>query len=432
MGYVLLILLGIELYIFYNSNGKNIISPSFLGGMMFILSTTIYLSADEYFGYEIHFVTVLTIIGLLACIFIGERFAERLIVKKQLCKIPSEDSNSRTFIEVPRWVCLFITIGVLAMSLLHFRTAYLYSLTVGNTAGNVFTMAKYIREASLSGKGAFELPILISQGLVFSECIVWFCVYSICNNKNITGKFYYRLLFPIIAYLPNVWATDNRTSLLRMVAICFIIVFVFIKQKHGWTKKGNTKIVFFGVLVICLYLVVFRMLGYRTETSLRNELGENLIEYMSASLVGLDKYLLEGEPANTLFGEGTLKGIYNILRQWGLPIPMVDQFEPFYSYAGGMSNAYTTFKAYIHDYSIVGAIVAMFLWGAIINYSMKYIRENNVSFVRMCVVGMMFYPVVMLSIADSTAVFLSMKTVYTLVYLFVIDMILVKKKVNIK
>ena len=431
MGYVLLVLLIIELLIFYIFNEKNIVSPSFLGCTMFIMSTVIYLLSEEYFGYKIHGVTVAVIVFLLICVFAGERFANKIKVPTLENKSISRIEEQKSPIAVPTVVCLLIALVILAISILHFIKSYQYSLSVGNPAGNFATMAKYIREAKTKGFEPLNLPFYINQGIVISECFVWFCVYGLCNNKNATDKFYYRYCFPIIAYLPNIWVTDNRTTLLKMVAICAIIIFIFTKQKYGWTAKGNLKIIFVGVLTISIYLAVFRWLGYRTETSLRNELWDNLVEYTSSSLVGLDKYLLEGEPPNTLLGEGTLKGVYNILRQWGFPIPPVDQFEPFYTYANGRSNAYTTFKAYIHDYTLIGATIAMFLWGAIINYNMRYIQRNGAGFIRMCLVGMMFYPVAMLSIADTTASILAMGTLYILLYLILINELLIKRNIRL-
>lgn len=428
MGYVLLGVLIVELLIFYRFNGKNVVSPSFVGCAMFILTTVVYLSAQEYFGYEIHSITVTVIVSLLFCVFIGEQFANKLAVKERDRTVGIDIEKTKEAIEISHLYCLIITVFEIVIMAIHFREVYSYSLLVGNVEGNFLTMAKYVREAVSNGYAPLDLSIITSQGVVISECLVWFFIYSICYNKNQTNKLYRRYLIPIIAYLPNVWITDNRVTLLRMVAVSFIIIFVFTKQKHGWTKKGNKKIVVLAIVGVCLYLVIFRLLGYRTETSLRNELWDNFTEYVSASLVGLDRYLLNGETPNTLFGETTLSSIYNILRQWGLPIPVVDSFEPFYEYAHGNSNVYTALKAYIHDYTLLGAIVAMILWGFVINYSLKYIRKNGTGFIRVCFVGMMFYPVAMISIADTTSSFLAMRTVYTLVYLLILNKLFLSNK----
>lgn len=426
MGYLLLFLLIIELITFYYFNGKNVVSPSFLGCALFLLSTVMYLSAGEYYQYELHIETVLVIVFLLCCIFLGEVFANRIQIRRK---------NSIQVAQVAlttRVVCVLLAIFVFLVSILYFYEVYLFSLSVGNTAGQFFTMTKYVREARLNGIASFDAGIISNQGGVVSLCILYMCVYAICAHKNRTGKIYWRYFLPIIAYFPHVIATDNRTDLLRTVAICTIIVFVFIKQKQGWKKQGNAKIIFIGMGAVCAFLVAFRWLGYRTEASLRSEVWNNITAYTSSSLVGLDIYLQNGEAPNVLFGERTLSGIYNILRQWGFPIPVVPAFEEFYTYAHGVSNAYTTFKAYIKDYTMVGAAVAMFLWGAVIRSAIRRIKETGVSFVRVSVLGMMLYPVCMLSIADTTSAFLSIATVYTLVYLFLLDSFVIRRRARIR
>lgn len=426
MGYLLLFLLIIELITFYYFNGKNVVSPSFLGCALFLMSTVIYLSAEEYYQHELHIETVLVIVFLLCCIFLGEAFANRMQIRNK---------NSIQVAQVAlttRVECVLLAILVFFASIVHFYEVYQFSLTVGNTPGNFFSMTKYVREARLSGKASFDLSIISSQGAVVSLCVLCLCVYAICAHKNRTGKLYWRYFLPIIAYFPHIMATDNRTDLLRTITICTIIVFVFIKQKQGWKKQGNAKIVFIGMVVICAFLVAFRWLGYRTETSLRNEVWDNITEYTSSSLVGLDIYLQNGEAPNVLFGQGTFSGIYNILRQWGFPIPTVPVFEEFYSYAGGESNIYTTFKTYIKDFSLPGATVAMALWGGVIGYQMKRIREIGASFLKLCIIGIMFYPVIMLSIENVTSTVLSMSMVYTLVYLVLLDQYFVKRNIRVR
>lgn len=424
MGYWLFAILLVELAIFYIGNGKNVVSPSFIGCSAFLLSTGVYLSAGEYYGHEIRLKTLLVITLLLMCLFLGELFGKRIRVKVRHNVIVEHNEA----IVLSRCVIVALTIVVLVMAVLLFKCAYEFSLKQGNIAGNFITMTKFIREA----KTPMQLPMFISQGKVVSECIVWLCVYCICRNKNATGMFYSRYLFPIFPYSIMIFAIDNRVALLKMVAVISIIAFVFVKQKKGWSRKGNTRILIGAAVAICLFLVLFRMLGYRTETSLRNELWDNITEYTSAGIVGLDIYLEEGQAANTLFGQSTLKGIYNILRQWGMPIPVVDSFEAFYEYAQGNSNAYTAFKAYIHDYTLLGAAVAFFLFGALLSCVLKDIQCNGAGFVRLCIVGQLFYIVSMISIADTTPSFLAMGTVYQLVYLYIFNGLFITKTIRIR
>ena len=425
MGYLLLLLLFLELWLFYYFNGRNVVTPSFLGCAVFIFSTVIYLVSGDYYQYELHGKTVAVILFLLMCVFVGEVFAEHLKMKRgeQIVAKPPE---------TPTWCCLTLAVVVLGLSLLRFYEIYQFSLEVGNEPGNIWTMAKYVREARLSGNRIYDLSIFASQGTVISSCLLYFSVYSLCANYNQSEKIYGRYFLPIIGYLPQIMASDDRTGFLRSLTVCTIIIFVFVKQKNNWTKRGNAQIIFWGVLIICAFLVCFRWLGYRTEASLRAEAWDNITEYTSAGLVGLDKYLQSEEPPNTLFAQGTFSSIYAILRQWGAHIPEVAPFESFFTYARGEANIYTGFKAYIKDFTLLGAAAVMFLWGVVINCCMKRIRLRGTGFVRLCVTGMLFYPVVMLSIADVSSTVLTISMVYTWVYLTLIDLFLVRGKIQIR
>lgn len=424
MGYTLLILLSIELMFFYRFNGKNVVSPSFMACASFILATCIYLTGDEYYGYELHWQTIVVILTMLFCIFMGESFSGRINVKERKQR---ETQPPLT----PVTICIILGIVIFILSMIRFYEVYQFSLRAGNTPGNFATMAKYAREAKLSGRLEYNSSIIAGQGAVISLCVLLFSVYALFANKNFRGKFYFRFLFPIACYTPQIFASDDRTTLLRALAMCVIVVFVLIKQKNDWASKGNVKIIFASIMIVALFLVAFRWLGYRTETSLRSEAWDNITEYTSAGLVGLDQYLQKGEAPNILFGQWTLKNVYAILRQWGFSIPVVESFEEFFFYANGESNIYTGFKPYIKDYGMVGAAIAMFLWGALINYWMKYIKKNGAGFLRLCWMGLVYYPIVLISVDDGTYIVLSMNTIYLFFYLILINWGLVKERIKL-
>lgn len=430
MGYILFFILLVELTIIYCWNGKNVVSPSFIGCSLFLFSTLMYLVGSDFYRYELHFNTIATIVTLIMCIFLGESFARKIKIKK--IEYYNNEFKKETICS-NKWVVFILSLFVLVISVSYFYVVYIFSLKMGNSPGNFLTMGTYTRSALYQGLDTVQLPFIISQGVVVTECIVWLCVYCICYNRNVSGKFDKRFMWPIVCYVPQLFANDSRTILLKMISVISIIVFTFTKQKVNWSSKGNRKIVKYAIMVIALFIVVFRVLGYRTGTNdLNSNVMNNIIEYTSAGLVGLDKYLNLGESENTLWGESTLKSVYNIFRQWGMDIPKVDSFEPFYTFYGGDSNIYTTFKAYIHDYGFVGAMLAMVLWGYFITRNIKHIQKNGASFPRMCLVGLMFYGVVMLPIADVTASFLAIATVYQAVYLLILEYVFIQEKVRVR
>lgn len=427
MGYLLLFLLILQLLFIYTFNGKNIISPSFIACGMFIISAAGYTLAEKtYFQYQISSLPVATILMLIMCIFAGEITSNHVKLRRKTVYMQIDGA-----INISKVTCLFLSVFILLISLIYFYNVYRFSLTVGNIRGNLFTMAAYVRYAKLHRDISFDSGMILSQCGVLSECLFYFFLYAYLVNRLLFNKNPKMYLLPIICYLPHILAADDRINLLRMIAISCIIIFCVIKHSSGWKKEGNFRIIRIAVLAIVLFVVSFRLLGYRTKVSREDNLVSGIYMYISGSIAGFDIFLRQGATPNVLFGQGTLKGIYNILRQWGLPIPVVPSFENFYSLSCGNGNTYTAFKAYIHDYSLIGAVCAMFLWGTIITSFKNIIRRNGISFPRVCVLGMLFYPVVMISIADVTGTILSISTVYRLVYIYLIDYFFVKRKLRI-
>ena len=338
----------------------------------------------------------------------------------------NKKGNSFEYIYIQKNICILLAILVFGLGVIYFWEVYKFSLTVGNFGGNFATMAMYVRNSKMYSKST-----LVSQGTLLSECIFYFCIYCFFNNLN-CGKKDLRFFIPIIAFFPHIMAADNRTTLLKILSISCIIIFVLMKKRTNWRKQNNGKIIFIAALVIVLFLCAFRLLGYRTETSIRNSLWNNLMEYISASLVGLDKYLTVGEKANQLIGQWTLAGVYNILRQWGVNIPLVDKFEAFFYYGNNFdSNIYTAFKAYIQDYTYLGGMLGMYLWGFFITRKLNKVKRGKDGFFNICILGLMFYPIAMISIEDVTASVLCMQTIYMLIYLKVIEYFFVKRKITI-
>ena len=420
MMYILLIILLIEIVFIYMCNGHNVVSPSFISCAMFILSTVVFILGKEYFQYKLDIVTVITISLFIFCILIGEYISNKKEINWD------RKTSSFQYIYIQKSVCVIVAFVVLLFGILYYREVYIFSLKVGNVTGNFATMAMYVRNAK-----SYTKSTLISQGTLLSECIVYFCIYCFFNNLN-CGRKDKRFFIPIIAFFPHIMATDNRTTFLKLLSISCIIIFVMMKKKTAWKKQSNKNIILTAMLAICIFLIVFRLLGYRTETSIRNSLWNNLMEYISASLIGLDKFLLNGEQPNTLIGQWTLAGIYNILRQWGVGIPKVNKFEEFYYYGAHFdSNIYTAFKSYIKDYTYIGAIFAMVLWGYFIQKKTNKVKKGKDSFFNICTLGLMFYPIAMISIEDVTSAVICMQTVYMLVYLKLIEYFFIKRGIMI-
>lgn len=429
MGYILLCILIVEAILIFFFNGKNLISPSFIACAVFIFSTIMYLTSPDYYGYSLHFNTVIVITVLLFCLFLGEIFVKSINHGKKLVRI----KESQKPVVIPVYLTLVLAGVVGVFGVLYFLQVYRYSLTVGNTSGNFLTMAKFVRD-----DGKFSKSFLISQGTLLSECILYFAVYYYFFNKITSGKRYYRYLLIILCYVPHILATDNRTNLLKAIAVSCIIAFFLIKQGSLWSRKKDKIIIVISVLMVAVFILLFRLLGYRTETSIRNsDPWINVVKYTSSSLVGIDQYLngMLVSEKSVLFGERTLRNIYNLLREWGFSIPEISSVEGFFQYVSAESNIYTGFKAYIQDYGYFGAGLSIFLWGAVVMGLLCRLKYKKVSFIGTAYLGIIFYPVIMLSISDVTATVLGISSVYSFVYLAFLEILAhlfaVKKKTKV-
>ena len=415
---VLLFLLVLEWITIYILNGRTLFSPSLISCSMFLLTTTVFILSNNYFVYDIHYKTIIIIILSIFSILLGELYSNILFSKVSYSYISSIKSTAKQ-INIPnRWIFI-ILIYIIVSGIIYFRDVYRFSLKVGNIPGNYFMMAMFVRESH-----EYEKNIVISQMTLLSECLVYLMIYCFCYNSAIVKVKSWKYLLPVAAYSIQVFASDNRTDFLRTIIIVCIIFFVFEKVRTDWEPGNNKKIIMTSIIALLIFLFIFRLLGYRTGTSIRNPLRENLAEYLSASIVGLDTYLIQGEPRNILFGQGIFKGIYSILRQWGFNIPEIQKFESFYNYAGGTSNTYTALKAYIKDFAVFGEMLCMFLWGLVINYSINRVKIGSYSFIRVGMLGIMFYPIIMVSIEDVTATVLSMSTLYMMFYFWILKIFL--------
>jgi len=416
--YMLLFLLILLWGVIYYFNGRTILSPSLMANTMFILSTCVFISAKDYFGYTIRYFTVMSIILFLAVMFIGERLSN-LNWKDAVEKRPEKVEFSYDVAITKPWL-LFLTVIVLAVGFWCLMDAYKFSLRVGNTPGNYFNVAKYVRNANHYGDLKYSKSSILAQLSLISEITVYFSIYCFCYNLYVKSNRNLMYLLPVLAYSLQIFSSDNRTGLLKFLGVTFIIVFVFMKYASGWKPGNNKKIIIIGMCVIVAFLGLFRWLGYRTEASLRADMDDNFSEYMSASIVGIDHFFRYGGIENTLFGEQTFKNVYNILRQWGLSIPVIQTFEEFFNYAHGESNIYTGIKALIIDFTYVGALLYVMIYSYIVTGLINRIKCGKMSFMRVWFTGYMFYPIVMFSIANVMSAILSMSTVYMLVYVYFI------------
>lgn len=429
MIYVLLLFLILGAFITYLMNGRNILSAGLISHFMYILSVAVVIVSMDYFDTNISFKTVLVILAALffwGCGELTAMYSSKLIMPVAENKARNTDGP----ILVGKGIIFVICTFMFLIFVFRFRDIYIISLQAGNP-GDLFKTIQYARIYMSLVPNGYSMGVILSQAIVLSECLTYFLVYVYFYNKFFHGIKNRMLLFPALLYALQLLCSTGRTAYIELITIILIISFIMLKEKTNWTRTNDGKIIRSGVIAIISFLILFRLFGYLTETSLHNELWNNFSEYIGASIIGLDQYLGSPPTKNILFGQETLRNIYMIMREWGLNIAWYSPHHTFYYWANGESNVYTGLRKCIQDYTLVGMFITRYLLGFLYAVMIKRIKHNRVSnnpSYAYIVCGMLFYPIAMTAIADVYTAIISTETLYELLYLFFIHWFFIGRK----
>ena len=420
--FVALLVLTISIYFL---NGKRVLSVSFLVSSMFLVSSFFYLVDYNWFRHELSFETIWLIIRILIFIFIADFLVHfsNLFVK---------NSTQRNYKSEPicfsSFVLLFFVFIITVSGFLYFNEVYHYSLQCGNSPGNYFSMAEFVRQDKGYSKSFF-----VSQTTIISDCILYVLIYAFISNAIIHKRKNYQYLLACLPYILHIFANDSRTNVLRIICVVCIITFVCIKRKTAWTSKGNIKIIIFGLLGITSFIVLFRLLGNRTGVTAKYDLIHNISKYVSSSLIGLDFFVKDGlesgATASNLFAPHMFNRLYEFLNNLGFDFNTLPHHDEFYSFYGSTSNIYTGIKQLVLDFGTTGSYIVVFLISAIASFFIEGLKNNKRGFVYIIFVAYILYPMIMLSISNVFTELINVGTIYTFFYLFLIDYFCVKKRV---
>ncbi|MGI6713439.1 MAG: O-antigen polymerase [Bacillota bacterium] len=433
MIYILLMLLLVQLLLGYIINGRDIMSAWLISISMFIISATVYACSMRYFGEDISAQTVLVIVLSLLCWGLGEITYRLFFYKKVLPKkVKTEYINNQNTItqsailkqakpiEVSIFAIFIVCIFIITITVLRFQELYIIANRIA-TPSDFFQAIEYARYYLIYNE--YSVGPILSHGSELSMCCAFFFSYVFLYNRINHRKSKYVMLLPTLLYAIQLISSTNRTGYIKLITVICIIGFILMKQKVNWNRKVDGKIVKFGIMGIVSFIILFRLIGYTTGVSELSNVWYNIAKYISASILGLDRYLEEGASSNILFGQNSLRSIYLILREWGVNIPWYSPHNDFFKWANGSANIYTGLKGSIEDFTFIGMLITRYLLGIIYAFIIMRFRNNNKnhSIISIVFCGIFFYPIAMTAIADVYSSIISISLIYDLIYLKVIS-----------
>ena len=421
MNWLLLIALLVLTVCNLKFNNKSLLAPSTIACIVFLFSAVLLVLNQHKWNYELNILTVLVIISSLIVFSIGVNRGGKLQVAKK-----TEESGD-CIIFLKRNVCYLFNLIAFVVLLIYGLHQYKLSLSLGNQGG-ILGITSTLRAYINTKPEIFQFGIFLNIGISALRAWSLVSLYILINKLVYKQKHLLRYFIPVLFWLIYIFFTTGRSAYIGFVAIAMFDIVLNYSQKHG--SIANKRVVVVGLVSLLCVFLLFCVSGLLSGRMQIESLFDTISIYAGSSLVCFDAFIVNGVgPQSLLFAQSTFRGIYNILRYAGIPIPQYSQHLPFVYFNGYSSNIYTSFFPYINDFGFIGLILIEFLLGLLIGYCWKKACLGKGNSVMRFVYGRYFgYALVMFSIAESLSGEIALNSLVELLFTIVLIKCFVKVK----
>ena len=424
--YIILLILIVVLIVITYITDQDVVSPGIIICFSWLICSVIAFSFEEQWGISISLSATLFVVAALAFFVLGQILSK---IYWQSAKVKSKNKFSITReVVLSREANVMIQVLLVFVVCLNFFLKYKYSVQSGNVSG-VSLMLKYIRgadETVLPGYASFMVRIANVLGTV--------CTFLLCRAIVFKDKRIWSYAVGFLAKIFNGWLTGGRTWLIHLICEIFIYFVFLYKNKNGWKKIGNFKIIIVGAASFCAFLYLFPRLGLLIGKGVGRDPSE-IIGYYAGSSIALFSNWIDNSwdvfQQNKYFGENTLFGVYNFLRIIGIDFPVSETPLEFTYIPHFYSNIYTALRRYIQDYGVIGMLIIQMFLGAFYGFIYEKIKSTRNTGGLLLFYGMIFYPIAEHPIEERfLCKVLTMGSVFEIVMaIMLLNMILRRKRV---
>lgn len=279
----------------------------------------------------------------------------------------------------------------------------------------VLEMNKGISEDRYAGAEAHDL---VNQFfLIFSYAAP--VIGGLCYR--LVGK--WNKVLCVITLIPCTFIALTQSLKMGMIAsfILFFAAYIVCSYTYGLPIRIKGKIILrFGLIIAAFLGTLFVSMVFRTgEVSQKTilEISEKFVSYAVGHMHNVDVWYTSYQPTELTWGSHTLLGISNLLgieeRVQGIyPEFMNIGKNGFY----GISNTFTIFRPLVEDFGEAGAMVVMFIMGALANMSLKAVIAHRATIVNQVVLVALF-AYLMWSFSASFYAYTTYLAMFALVYI---------------
>lgn len=352
---------------------KDVLSPTFLSGVVFLLGSFAVALRQKTWGVEINGDIVILIIGALISMLIGELLCISLFNKIHSTTIYK--GNLVYYNINKRMIAIEVFVGFI-LAIVYWRYIKSLAAVSGGKSGNILWEA---RVSMLSGNSAAGTFINIAKTIIIMFSI--FCIYIYINNSFFEklnhikrGSLY--ILLPLIPSILLIVFDTGRTEFIRLISISFVGYVLFYKYFFCGFSFG--KFVKKGIAFFVAVILVFWIVGSISNKNGSYTMIDNLAKYIGSGIAGFSEIYESGIQHSSMFGESTFRGIRQTLSIVYPSIKTSSNVLSFVRFADGeMTNIYTSIYEYYKDFGMLGVLLIYFFQGLFLTYLYKKAKSKG-------------------------------------------------------
>lgn len=424
-----LIVLVCFLLITFCVTGKDLFSPPMIMIMVFILSTCFAVIN----GKEWHIVFsnksfILLSSGIFS--FIIPYIVFYQIRKKMPRKIKGDGLH---IIHIELWkIVLFVIIDV---TVLYLYKKGIYNLVeTSNYSGDNIqwayrNMTSYEGSESLSGFVRILIKVIDASTYIFTFVFINnVIVYKEKVKRNIL------LLVPMAIFCWKTLLGGGRQDLLKLLAFCFVVLYIQNHAKVGWSKNISMKYILYGVLIIVVALPGFYYALNLAGRSTTRSLFVSVSTYVGGSIKQFDQYVNNPVEKSPFWGNECFTPILNMLGKYGIIDYHSTIHLEFRKLGETIGNVYTFFRRPLQDFGIIGmylfTITISSFFSVFYLWKIKYEPNNLKTNLNTIIYSYLLYWIVLSSIEQYSMTIISVQTLLTLISINFMFRFLVCVRIN--
>ncbi len=397
---------------------KNILSPSVIFALVFLISEFNLFTNITSLGITIKTNTILIIVSGIFFFWLGELLVAKISLSNKSVTNFNINMLNREF-SLSNWKLIILILFNLISSILIAKTVV--SLTYGaGYAGDFWgAFGRYRELSAIGGDTNLRLstfPTLLTSLTKAEGYIIAFIVAKLLVEKK---KVNYLVWITLITAFITTFCQGDRGGL--VLAIAFLFNYIFLMEKNNryhelFNFRNILKLIVIIVIIIFVFNISAIVAGKRWDVPFY----QYFSVYLGGPIVNLNELVENGIPSSPLWGYFTFGNIIQfVYRHIGKVFPFfnINGFNIFNGINTG--NVYTIFAYLISDFGYVGCQIILFCLGIVMQLGFTIAKQSKNNFSISIILYCFFLGCLSLSFfSDKVFENISVFNLYTFVFNF--------------